>query len=62
MQTLTQQLDEMRCSFKAERGEQCEKCREHIGEGSAMFWISDGGMESRDGTYMCEKCVRQLSQ
>lgn len=62
MRTVDQQLADLRCNFKAERHEQCEKCRSEIKEGLAVFWISDGGMEPRDGTYMCEQCARQLCQ
>lgn len=36
----------------------CEKCGDS--SDADCFFISDGGFESRDGTYLCLKCAREL--
>lgn len=36
----------------------CETCGDNSKR--ECFFISDGGFESRDGTYLCRKCAREL--
>lgn len=58
-QTIHENRQRYVCNFKSE-GEKCERCPNHIKRGDAIYFISDGGYESRDGDYVCESCVDAL--
>lgn len=37
----------------------CEKCGDST-SGRSCHFVSDGGYEPRDGTYLCKKCFLEL--
>ncbi len=56
MADLQRDLNELRCTFKADPGEKCEDCKAEITEGGDVFFWPDGGY-SPDGTYRCYSCT-----
>lgn len=38
----------------------CEECNKPIPKGGDIHFLSDGGYEPRDGTYVCEACFKSL--
>lgn len=36
----------------------CEECKDDR-EGEDCYFLSDGGYEPRDGTYLCKACTRK---
>lgn len=46
------------CEFDLSQA-QCEKCGDNRA-GEACYFISDGGYEPRDGTYLCASCLPKL--
>lgn len=53
-------LEETICTFGAE-GEECENCRMPMPPGDPVHFFSDGGWESRDGTYVCQNCAKKIA-
>lgn len=47
------------CEFASDGSFECEKCDLPIPPGDAVFFLSDGGFESRDGSYFCRACFRK---
>lgn len=45
------------CEFNLEPNNACEKCNT---TGELAFFLSDGGLEPRDGTYLCQSCLMPL--
>jgi hypothetical protein len=59
--TKTEFLDGALCDFGGE-GEPCEDCDMPIPPGDPVYFFSDGGFESRDGTYVCKDCAKKFAQ
>lgn len=55
MPTLDEKLAPHPCEFVASErdGDRCEECKKTLPEGARVYFFSDGGYESRDGTYTC---------
>lgn len=63
MSTLDGKLAKHLCEFKAREAFNtnfCEECNHIIPEGGDVYFFSDGGYESRDGTYTCRKCAEKI--
>lgn len=54
--TPQQEMDKALCDFDGE-GVLCEGCNTRFSSGDSVYFFSDGGMESRDGTYVCKMCA-----
>jgi hypothetical protein len=39
---------------------ECDECDEKIAKGETVHFVSDGGYDCRECTYMCRACVRKL--
>ena len=50
-------IDEMRCEWDLKEVP-CEECK-RSDEGHECYFLSDGGEEPRDGTYLCRNCARK---
>ena len=54
--TVESEMTKALCEFGAE-GQDCEDCLMPMPPGDAVYFFSDGGMEPRDGTYVCKACA-----
>ena len=54
--TPQQEMDKALCDFGG-TGDDCEDCNMPIPPGDPVYFFSDGGFESRDGTYVCKMCA-----
>lgn len=55
---MSSEISKLRCEFGFREGDDtCDRCQTKQAIGKPMFFLSDGGYEPRDGTYVCRKCA-----